>query len=83
MGSEKYSPSGVYTPYRRVEKPCQKTGEFDRDPAADHGFCDDFVNEAKGCGTRVAVELALESARRLRDIPIRLARAALTDRYAG
>jgi hypothetical protein len=52
-----------------VGKPCQKIGAFDWGPTTDHGCGDAFVSEAKDYGTQVAVELALESARKLAEFP--------------
>lgn len=52
-----------------MEKPCQKIGAFDWGPTTDHGCGDAFVSEAKDYGTQVAVELALESARKLAEFP--------------
>ena len=46
-----------------------KIGAFDWGPTTDHGCGDAFVSEAKDYGTQVAVELALESARKLAEFP--------------
>ncbi len=65
------------SPIERIDHP------FSRSSYGKAGHYGAIPASAKDSGTRVAVELALESARRLTDIPIRLALAALTDWYAG
>ena len=66
------------SPIERIDRPFSRS--IYRKAGHNYGA---IPASAKGAGTRVAVELALESARRLTDIPIRLALAALTDWYTG